>query len=301
MFTYKASDGADIAVYVWPTEAPLAAVQIAHGMGEHAARYNRLANALNQAGYVVYANDHRGHGATTGLGRLGYLGGDGWNRVVADAYELNRYIATQYTGLPIVLLGHSMGAMMSQLYVTRHGDSISGLVLSGSPGFKSVLSGWLSRIIARIESARLGATGESALMQKLIFGSNNKPFERSGPTGFEWLSRDARAVEAYVQDEACGFVLTVGSLLDLFNGSAMNSRPEVLAKMPKSLPIYVLSGTEDPVHGKQRDINRMLKAFYNQGLSRVVVKWYTNGRHEMFNETNRDTVVADLIQWLKSL
>jgi len=100
---------------------------------------------------------------------------------------------------------------------------------------------------------------------------------------------------------ACGFVLTAGSLLDLFNGSAVNSRREVLAKIPKNLPIYVLSGTEDPVHGKQRDINRMLKAFYNQGLSRVVVKWYTNGRHEMFNETNRDTVVADLIQWLKSL
>ncbi len=299
-FTLQASDGAQVACYRWLRDGARAVIHIAHGMGEHALRYDAVAMALNDAGYAVYANDHRGHGVT-GQAHHGYMGGDGWNRVLADAYEINRQIAAEQPGLPIVLLGHSMGSMMSQLYITRYGDSIDALVLSGSPGFKAPFGSWLSRTIARFERWRLGADQNSELMQNLLFGGNNKPFDAPDANGFEWLSRDADEVQKYIDDEACGFVLATGSLMDLFEGAAKNMQADVLANIPKTLPIYVFSGTDDPVHGEQKDIQRMLQAFYDQGLANIDVKWYTGGRHEMFNETNREEVIADLVDWLARL
>ena len=299
-FSLRASDGAEVACYRWRNDDARAVIHIAHGMGEHAQRYDDVAMALNDAGYTVYANDHRGHGVT-GAQHLGYMGGDGWNRVLADAYEINRHIAAAHPGLPIVLLGHSMGSMMSQLYITRYGGSIDALVLSGSPGFKAAFGSWLSRTIARFERWRLGPEKTSELMQNLLFGGNNKPFDGPAANGFEWLSRDEAEVQKYIDDEACGFVLATGSLMDLFEGSAKNQQPDVLANIPKALPIYVFSGTDDPVHSEQKDINRMLQAFYDQNLTSINVQWYPGGRHEMFNETNRDEVIRDLVAWLAKL
>jgi alpha-beta hydrolase superfamily lysophospholipase len=296
-FTLSASDGADVACYRWLVDAPKAVIHIAHGMGEHAKRYDDVALALNAAGYSVYANDHRGHGVT-GQAQLGYMGGDGWNRVLADAYEINRHIQGAHAGAKIILLGHSMGSMMSQLYITRYGHSISALVLSGSPGFKAKFPNVMSSLIARFESWRLGPNQSSDLMQQRLFGDANKPFDGPNATGFEWLSRDARQVQKYIDDPLCGFVLTTGSLVNLLEGSMKNQQTDVLAKIPKHLPIYVFSGSDDPVHGEQKDIRRMLQAFYNQGLTKVTTKWYPGGRHEMFNETNRQEVLADLINWL---
>ncbi len=299
-FTLTASDGAGVACYCWRVDSPKAVIHIAHGMGEHAQRYDAVATALNASGYSVYANDHRGHGVT-GQALHGFMGGDGWNRVLADAYEINRHIAAEHPGGDIVLLGHSMGSMMSQLYITRYGHSINALVLSGSPGFKAKFPSLLSSTIARFEAWRLGPDKSSDLLQRMLFGDANKPFDGPGASGFEWLSRDAKEVQKYVDDPACGFVLTAGSLVNLFAGSAINQQPDVLAKIPKDLPIYVFSGSDDPVHGEQKDIHRMLQAFYEQGLSRVDVKWYTGGRHEMFNEINRAEVIADLVDWLDRL
>ena len=299
-FSLTASDGVDVACYRWLVETPKAVIHIAHGMGEHAQRYDATAQALNAAGYSVYANDHRGHGVT-GAAQYGHMGGDGWNRVLADAYELNRLIAQNHPEHRRVLLGHSMGSMMSQLYITRYGHSIDALVLSGSPGFKAKFPSLLSSTMARFERWRLGPDKNSDLMQRALFGDANKPFDGEDATGFEWLSRDAAEVQKYVDDPACGFVLSTGSLVDLFVGSNTTQQPETLAKIPKELPIYVFSGSDDPVHSEQKDIQRMLQAFYNQGLQRVQVKWYPGGRHEMFNETNRDEVVADLVAWLDAL
>ena len=143
---FHASDGRPVALYSWQTDHPKLAIHIAHGMGEHAQRYQRLANELNAVGCTVYANDHRGHGAT-GADCLGYMGPDGWNRTLADAYEINQFIRARHPDLPLVLLGHSMGSMLSQQYMTKHGASVDGVVLSGSPGFKAAsinpIPGWV--------------------------------------------------------------------------------------------------------------------------------------------------------------
>ena len=159
----SASDGASVACYHWATDNPKAVVQIAHGMGEHARRYDWVAQQLNAAGYEVRANDHRGHGKT-GAANLGWFGPDGWNRVLADAFEINQELRRAHPELPLILLGHSMGSMMSQQYITRYGGSIDALVLSGSPGFKAPSRNPIPGWILSFETRRLGPDVCSPLM-----------------------------------------------------------------------------------------------------------------------------------------
>ncbi len=294
-FTLSASDGHKVACYRWIPEEAKAVVQLAHGMGEHAARYDWVARGLNAAGYAVLANDHRGHGDTAGPDP-GYMGPDGWNRTLADLYELNQYCRSLYPGLPLCLLGHSMGSMLSQQYITRHGCSIDALVLSGSPGFKesSRIASW----IVRFENWRHEPNEASDLMQKLLFSSSNKNFDGPSATGYEWLSRDADAVKKYVDDKKCGFVLSIGSLVDMYAGGGAAQDKRSLDKIPAELPMLVFAGADDPVHGERRDLDRMVNAYRDTGIRKLDYKMYEGGRHEMFNETNREEVIADVIQWL---
>ena len=219
-FDLRASDGGLVHCYDWEVAAPRACIHIAHGMGEHAGRYDRLAKALNAANFAVTADDHRGHGVT-GAANLGYFGPDGWNRVLADAYEINQHLRSRYPETPIILLGHSMGAMLSQLYITRYGASVHAVALSGSPGFSKPSWNPIPRWILRFEQKRLGLDAQSSVMQGLLFGNANKPFDAPDASGFGWLSRDPEEVKQYVDDPLCGFVVSTGSLGDLYAGAAV--------------------------------------------------------------------------------
>lgn len=300
-FNFNAGDGSRLHVYRWlPDREPRAVLQIAHGMGEHAARYDATARAFARAGYAVYADDHRGHGEAAQPGLLGWLGDDGWNRVVADAGDLTGWIRHTHPGLPVVLLGHSMGAMLAQQFLYRFSARIDAVVLSGSPGLPGRFQGWLSRTLARLECWRLGKQAESPLMQKLIFGKANDAFDGDLATGYEWLSRDAEQVSAYVQDPRCGFVLRAGSLCDLFRGVRDSRDVENVLQIPATLPVYVFSGSDDPVHDHERNLARLLR-LYRDHLRRVDYRIYPGGRHEMFNEINRDEVVQDVLDWLDAV
>ena len=296
-FSITASDGHDIACYGWVPDSPTAVIQIAHGMGEHAQRYDWVADQLTEQGYAVYASDHRGHGGTSGP-MPGYMGPDGWNRNLADMFEINQYIRQQHRQQKFCLLGHSMGSMLSQQYITRYGPSIDALVLSGSPGFKDSKFSFINRWILAFEKWRLGADQSSEMLQKALFQANNKPFDGPGVSGYEWLSRDAAEVQKYVDDPQCGFVLSVGSLSDMFQGSALTQSKSSISKIPLELPMYIFSGSEDPVHGEKADIERMVNAYRLHGIGTLDYQLYSGGRHEMFNESNKQEVIADLCSWL---
>ncbi len=290
--------GTRLNYYRWlPDREPLATLQIAHGMGEHAQRYDWFAKQMNAAGFAVFADDHRGHGATALPGGLGDLGEDGWNAAIADARDLHHQIAGEHPELPHVLLGHSMGAMLTQQYLYRHADGLAAAVISGSPGFSSAFQLWLSHTIARFERWRHGPSGESALLDRMIFGDANKPFDAPEASGFEWLSRDVEQVRRYVDDGLCGFVLRAGSLAELFAGAREARRRASVQGIPSTLPVYVFSGSDDPVHGEEKGLNRLLASYRGQ-LEQLDYKLYPGGRHEMLNETNREEVVADLTRWL---
>lgn len=296
-FHFDASDGTRLFCYRWlPEASPAAIIHIAHGMGEHAERYVPAARILCDNNYAVIANDHRGHGKTTT--RLGDFGPDGWNRMLLDLREMLDAWAGDFPDTPRVLLGHSMGALLTQQYVTMYGENLDGVVLSGSPGFMPSAQLWILTNLLKFKCWRAGQDGNSDRLQQKIFGDANQRFEDdvSDPTGFEWLSRDRLQVIAYVNDPLCGVVPVLESLRDMFDGCRYAQRTSSIANIPK-LPILLVSGADDPVHNNLKNINRLLSAWRDNGLD-PKAKFYSGGRHEMLNEINRDEVIGDIISWL---
>ena len=341
-FQLTGLDGQAFACTQWLPDGPLsnarATLQIAHGMGEHRLRYQGLAEALTGQGYAVYASDHRGHGDTRVAAGAsdtrgshveaegfyieaegsyveaegsGAMGKGGWRQTLSDMNYLAEFASTQHPAKPPVLLGHSMGAALSQQYIGLYGDTLSAAVLSGSPGFMGLAQLLFAQIVARLEALRIGPDTPSDLLQGLLFGKNNAAFTAAGSnsgatpvsqddlTGYEWLSKDRVEVEAYVADPKCGFVLTPRSLAEMFAGMRSARSVDRVLAIPNELPIYVFSGADDPVHAEESGLNAMLSCYRSTGLQ-VDYKLYPAGRHEMLNETNRVEVVADLISWLDS-
>lgn len=294
-FTLDMSDGTKLFVRRWLAVegTPKGVVQVIHGAAEHSARYDRFAQHLNQAGWLVYADDHRGHGHTrVRSGALGDAGPDAWNKFVSDERELTTYINRQHPGQKVFLLGHSMGSFIAQDYAQRYGSSISGVVLSGSNG---VLANADQTVAAVKDLARANPMAPSPVLAQ-VFESFNKPF--TGKPGFEWLSRDAAEVKKYTDDPMAGFAFNNELVADFFAGLRDLWLPANEARIPKNLPIYVVSGDQDPVGGNTAGLNILLANYQRYGLTDVSHKFYPGARHEILNETNRDEVERDIISWL---
>jgi alpha-beta hydrolase superfamily lysophospholipase len=294
-FEFRADDGQSLLGRRWlPDGPPRAIVQIAHGLAEHSARYARIAGALNAAGYAVYANDHRGHGPKAAPADLGHFADEGgWDKVVGDLWTLNRRIAAEQPGTPIIFLGHSLGSFLGRSFIAEHSDALAGAALSGSNGKPPPIA-TLGRLIARAERLRLGKRGKSQLIFQMWFGDYNKPF-KPARTAFDWLSRDARQVDAYVADPLCGFPFTTQLAIDVLDALSYVTGRESLAPIRKDMPLYVFSGERDPVGANIQGLIGDLKA---AGLTRLTTRIYPDARHETLNETNRDEVTRDLVAWL---
>lgn len=294
----SAADGTSLNTYRWlPDGPPRAIVQIAHGMAEHAARYARFAEALTGAGYAVYANDHRGHGGTGSRDDHGYFADrDGFATVVGDLGSVTEFAQAEHPGLPVVLIGHSMGSFLSRAYAAQHGSRLAGLVLSGTAGDPGPLAAVGKRVAAT--QARLrGRRHTSTLMDKLTFGQYNNAF-KPNRTDFDWLSRDDAEVDAYVADPLSGNVFTAGFYSDLIGGLQQVNRQAAFTAVPTDLPILVISGDRDPVGDDGKGPRQVADRYSAAGVTDVTAVIYPEGRHEMLNETNRDEVVAGILDWL---
>ncbi len=301
-FTYPGADGLDIFTYRWAPDGdrtPRAVIQISHGMVEHAARYEHVAESLVRAGYVVYANDHRGHGRTApSADDLGFLSTrDGWHKLVADVHTLSKRLREQHAGLPLVLLGHSMGSFIAQHCMGEYGPDYDAVMLSGSSNGPGALLRNAGVLAAQAERRRIGPRGRSNLLTKMSFGPYNKKIKQRR-TEFDWLSRDEATVDAYVADPLCGGVATTQMWLDLLTGIAVMKSARVRDRIPKNMPVYVFSGTMDPVGGYAKGVRELVAALTRAGLTRVSLRLYNGARHEMLNETNKDEVIGDLMAWL---
>lgn len=294
---HPASDGKKLFVRRYlPEGKPRAVLHLSHGMAEHTARYERLAGALVGRGFAVYANDHRGHGQTSDREGLGFFDG-GLARVLQDLEELVAFEKKEHPGLPLVLFGHSMGSFFAQELMITRGAEFHAVVLSGSAGKPNALAS-VGRIIARLERLRLGELGKSALLRSLSFDAFNKPFAASGPTRFEWLSRDRVEVDKYANDPFCGFDVSTQLWVELLDLLAAIAKPDRQARIPKQLPIYAFSGAEDPANERTKSLRQFLDAMKAAGVGDVTHRFYEGARHETLNETNRDEVTADLLRWL---
>lgn len=275
----SSADGLEIATYAWTDtcESPHGCVQIAHGLAEHAARYDRLARALNAAGFLAFATDHRGHGRT-GRDRLGDFGEPGFDGLIADVAEFGERIRGDHATLPLFLVAHSMGSFAAQSVILDHSELYAGVVLSGSTALDVMAAG-----LAQAE----GPVGLEAF---------NAGFEPR--TGYEWLSRDEAEVDKYVADPWCGFDTPPETIPMLFGQAARLASPEALAGIRKDLPLLVASGSDDPLAGGGQLVEVLAQRYREAGIADVTLAVYDGARHEIFNETNRDEVMADVIAWL---
>lgn len=301
-FNFISSDGLDVFVYKWiPIGNKIKGiVQIAHGMAETAERYDRLAKRLSNEGYIVYANDHRGHGRTAGqIENLGYLSDeDGFELLVKDIHHLSKIIKEEYPSFPLFLLGHSMGSFAAQRYIMLYPKELSGVILSGSNGKQGIILN-AGVIMARREIKKHGRKAQSKKLHNLVFGNYNKSF-KPNRTNSDWLSRDNDEVDKYINNPYCGTVFTAGFFYDFFKGLVQVENKKNLPLIPKELAMYIFSGDKDPVGKFGKGAINLYNRYKKYGLKDLELKLYKDGRHEMLNEVNRDKVMDDLIQWLDS-
>ena len=284
-FLFTSADGLSIACVKWSGEHEVrGVVQIAHGLGEHIGRYAALAEILVRGHFVVYGNDHRGHGLTAkGSGRFGDFGPGGFDQLVEDMVSLRVIAKEEHPGKPYILLGHSMGSFAAQQFILEHSHSIDGLALSGS----GVLDG-LARLA---QSVPVGADP-----MKLM----NAPFEPAR-TPFDWLSRDNAEVDAFIADPLCFPALKPGSMESFLDAFPRLTDPREIRKVRPDLPIYILSGSNDPVGQNLEGVRALEKRYRGAGMTSISHDYYEGGRHEMLHEPNRWDVITNLLVWLSSV
>jgi alpha-beta hydrolase superfamily lysophospholipase len=280
-FELTADDGQPIEAHRWEgqdsTQQARAVVQIAHGMGEHALRYRPLADALTRAGCLVYANEHRGHGRLAqSRGELGDFGPRGFAGLVEDMAVLSRHAQLRHPGLPLVLLGHSMGSFATQYYLLKHSGMLAGAVLSGTAA--------LDLLGAALQSGFRLEDMNAAL-----------PNVR---TPFDWLSRDPAQVDAYIDDPLCGFTVKPEGMGSMFANVADLTPAVMRERIRPELPLYLFIGDQDPVSHKGEWFYPLVRRYREAGLRDVSGHVFGGARHETLNETNREEVVAVLLAWI---
>ncbi|WP_053843436.1 alpha/beta hydrolase [Paracidovorax avenae] len=277
------ADGTPVATYTWTDVpgTPTGVVQIAHGLAEHGERYDRFARALNAAGFLVHAVDHRGHGRTAD-GRMGDFGKAGFGGLIADVAQFGALLRARHGQLPLFLFAHSMGSFAAQAALLDHSATWSGVVLSGSTA--------LDLFAADLANPPPGAPAGLAAL--------NAGFAHR--TGYEWLSRDAAEVDAYVANPWCGWDFPPDVLPALMAPASRLADPARLAGIRGDLPILIASGDADPLACGGERLKILGQRYRDAGIADVTVKLYPAGRHEILNETNRDEVTADIVAWLRA-
>ena len=294
-------DGQNIHLYLWKPDEGMdlkGIVQIAHGAGEHGKRYEHFASFLTENGYLVCADDHRGHGLSAkDKTDLGFFGDeDGWRKVVEDLFAVTKYLKNEYRGLDLYLLGHSMGSFLARTYAILHGEELKGLILSGTAHNPKPLLLFGSYMAGRdVRSGRARALNPT--LNKMAFKDLNKSF-RGGKTGYEWISRDPETVKKYVDDEFCGFEFTSSAFRDMFGGLLFITDRKNIGKTPKELPILLLAGTDDPVGGKGKMVQKCRAEYARSGVKNLEIKLYEGMRHEILNEIGKEEVYDDVLRWL---
>ena len=284
-FQFTSADGLSIACVKWNGHHPVrGVVQIAHGLGEHIGRYGELAETLVHEKFVVYGNDHRGHRLTArASGSFGGFGLGGFNQLVDDMISLTAIAKQEHAARPYILLGHSMGSFAAQQFILDHNHSIDGLALSRS--------GTLDGLLRIAQSVPAGADP-----MKLM----NAPFVPPR-TPFDWLSRDKAEVDAFISDPLCFPSLNARSMKSFLDASSRLADPIEIRKVRKDLPIYIFSGSEDPVGQRLEGVRALTERYRSAGITSITHDFYPSGRHEMLHELNRGEVVTNLLVWISGI
>ena len=298
--TYPSADGrSQVHAYIWrPANAPRGIIQLAHGMCEYVQRYDAWARRFCEAGYIFCGNDHLGHGNTAASpDELGYTARrNGAAYLVEDLHTLTVLIKKDHPGVPVVLYGHSMGSFAARAYLARYGAEVSAAIISGTAGAGAPTG--LGKLLAHTVAAFKGDHHRSKLLTAVAFGGYNGKFKEED-CHQSWLTRDPQVQEAYAKDAFSKFIFTTAGYDTLFSLLGEVSKRSWAKKVPKTLPVMLLSGDMDPVGNYGKGVRQIHERLLSAGCKRTVLKLYENGRHEMHNEINRNEVFADILTFLE--
>ena len=301
-FTFPSSDGVHrVSAVRWTGDGPpRGVVQLVHGISEYIGRYDAFARFLAEHGFAVVGHDHLGHGRTARApSEYGcFAPRDGWKYVLRDTHALRLLTGEQFPGLPCFLLGHSMGSFVVRGYLMYWPGTVDGAILSGT-GQEPPLTVAAGRVLSGLLSRLRGPETRSGLMDALSVGAYNRQF-RPNRTGADWISRDPSVVDAYCADPLCRFLPSVGMYHDMMVGLQLLARPANLRRMDPDTPVFFFSGDRDPVGACGKGVQKVAGWFRRAGVKDVTVRLYPQGRHEMLNETNREEVFRDVLDWLES-
>ncbi|MBR3946506.1 MAG: alpha/beta hydrolase [Bacteroidales bacterium] len=293
---FKSSDGATIFYRRYmPDNTPRAILQIFHGMAEHSARYADFARFMTDNGIAVYVSDHRGHGNTIAdkkeYGVWPHC--DEWWRIIGDLKQLKDIATDENPNLPYFVLGHSMGSFLARTFITKYSTEISGVIISGT-GTNPTAVLRFGKLIANIACTFEGCRSKAKLLDKLSFGSYNKGYS----TPYQWLSRDDSQVKKYIADDLCGGLFSNSFYRGFFKGLIYINKRSSGALINKNLKMFFVSGEKDPVGNYGRGVEEAVEFYRNLRIPNIQMKLYTNARHEILNEINREEVYADLLNWI---
>ena len=294
---FKSFDSKKIFVHEWlEVENPKGFVQIVHGMTEHGARYESLAKYLNEHGYLVAADDHRGHGYTDPE-TPGYSDGENmFFDTVKDEAALTDYYKELYPGLPYFIFGFSYGSFLTQSYISQFGDKIDGAVIGGS-NKKKDFDVYLGSFVAGLGKKKKPAK----FIEKQSFGKYASKFSDG-----EWLSCDAENNAAYHADPMCGFTCSNKFYADFFKGLKSLYTKAYAEGLKKDLPLLLVSGEQDPVGDMGKGVKKLFHYYKKAGMTKVECKLFPDSRHEFLNEkTNlvakRQTLLAFFDKYCKAI
>lgn len=308
-YTFTTSDNFKIKAHSWVpdnSDEIKGIVQLHHGLAEHVLRYDRLGSILAENGYILNAYDMRGHGATgeasvtDGKGMMGKLADkNGFDRVVQDLNEIIVFLRNTYSNKPVFLLGHSFGSFVSQAYIEKYGNNINGCILSGTAGPQKLLISCGSVAVKAVKLIKGGDTFAPGL-DKLAFGAYNNHIENPSSV-HSWISKNEFNVEMYDGDNWCGFPLTVSFYNDMMTGLLKIHKRKNMKAISKDLPLLLLWGSDDPVGGYGKTIQKLCKIYTKNGIKNLQTKVYEGDRHEILNESNKEEVENDILKWLGDL
>lgn len=298
--SFTSSNGQNkINYYIYqPSErTPKGIVQISHGMCEHFLRYDEFARFLVEKGFVVCGNDHIGHGYSVSRENdLGYFAkSNGYQILVNDIHILTKLIKKNYPDLPLFLLGHSMGSFIVRAYLDQFSSEIDGVIISGTSGKNSMLAFGIT--FAKMIKNFHGDHYRSELLKKMVNAGYNSRYQEHYSEN-DWLTKDKKMIDLYEADPKCSFTFTISAYLDLFELLELVSKNSWGNGIRRDLPIYLFSGTDDPVGNFSRGVKQVYRHLLNIRMENVSMRLYDKGRHEMLNETNKMQVYQNVLRWL---
>lgn len=281
-----------------PEETPEAILQISHGMVEFIDRYDDFAAYLAEKNILVVGNEHLGHGSSVlSKEKYGYFAEkNGKNIVLSDLYQLTAIVKEKYPALPYFLLGHSMGSFFARQYLCTYGSQLNGAIIMGT-GRHCLPETTAGKMLTSLIALFKGWEYRSRWIDNLAFGGYNKRFQPER-TAKDWLTKDEKMVDAYLHNERCGFIFTLNAYHTLFSLLSDLCKKNNLRKMPADLPVFFVAREDDPVGNFGKSVRQVQKSFVKLGMTDTEIKLYPDDRHEILNETDRQTVYADLYSWI---